>query len=342
LEVEAIVADTTYYPLRITADWQQLEFARLPLPNFDDPVFHDDRGFAPETISGTIPIGELMGHLNTYDSATRRACILIFHTAFCGSTLLARYFQDLRLGRFFREPYVFTQLAMQKWHDYGRTTPARWREAFEVAIRLVTREFPDGLGAGLKLHDTVNNLMSELLEWHAGSRGIVLYSDLPSFLLANLKQQDRRRWIRTRSQACGSGRIAALADVDVESLSDAQVCSYVWLAQLRACSNGIAANGGRLRSLNCRFLFDEPAETLGAICRFIDGEADMKAIDAVVEQHAQQHAKSRRDFNAAEERRASTELRRTYAKEIEEGLRWADVRCASGLDSIQMPSALMS
>ncbi|MBI1310269.1 HAD-IIIC family phosphatase [bacterium] len=324
VDVASIATEANYYPFQVAEDWQSIRFVDLPLQRFDQPSFHDTSCLADDPLLGQATVDDLYEGLQ-HDGLRARPMPVIFHTAFCGSTLLARYLQSLRVARFYREPFVFTQLASQKWLEFTQVTQEEWHRVFVISCLLAGRSFPDGLATGLKLHDAANNLADELLDWHPDVRGIVLFSGPRKFIHSCLKQSDRRQWVRTRVGTCGGDRIAELAAVDVSSLSDVQICAYVWLSQMVYCEQTIRRLGSRLCSLNCESLFYEPARTLTAICRFLQTDVEPAAIESAILVHGQRHAKTGAPLDTARQR---DELPAGFDEEIEDGLNWLRERCA--------------
>src|SRR3569623_1173442 len=142
----------------------------------------------------------------------------VFHTAFCGSTLLSRTLDAL--GAFvLKEPQVLGALcgirrsivpSSQRWLDRltaplkrgisrvsgsGTMRSLKWNRAVQAAVlELLARPFHGHEPVVVKMNDDCNELMSELTP----RTGIFLHGTLTEFLTAVLKFPDRREWMRRR------------------------------------------------------------------------------------------------------------------------------------------------
>jgi len=185
----------------------------------------------------------------------------IFHVAHCGSTLLARALDRTDGNLVLREPLALRQVAV--------TRDAR-RLAIVTAM-LAKRYRPDAPTI-VKANVPVNFLLPDLIAGDPNAAAIFLYLPLDDYLLAILRSDNHRGWLRNVTTLLGD-HIGAVADLD-----DAQRAAALWLAQMRAYAAAI----GRMpnaRSLNAERFFAEPGAVLKAAAAHLgapmsDGEAE--------------------------------------------------------------------
>ena len=170
----------------------------------------------------------------------------IFHMAHVGSTLLARALDDPGASLVLREPLALRQLALQ---------PDETRLAI-VAAMIGKRYRPDAPTL-VKANVPVNFLLPNLAEMEPDARAILLYLPLRDYLLAILRNDSHRDWLRKVT------RFLSLYLGDLTGLSDAERGAALWLAQVDAFSAALAAMPNA-RALNAELFFAGPERVLNA------------------------------------------------------------------------------
>jgi hypothetical protein len=112
----------------------------------------------------------------------------IFHTAFCGSTLLTRCLNIEGSNLSLSEPEVLLQLANFKrnFPDFARSPD--WLKIVGTVVNLLGRPFKKGEKILIKPTNSANNLISDLLALNKDSKALFLNSALPAFLISNIKK----------------------------------------------------------------------------------------------------------------------------------------------------------
>jgi hypothetical protein len=188
----------------------------------------------------------------------------IFHVAHCGSTLLARALDELSDDIVLREPFALRQLALSP-------DPAK----LKLTLALLSRRYSGAGSTMIKANVPVNFLLDEITHNDTAAHAIFLYCSLPDYLLAILRSDNHRAWLRSVT-----GQLAHYLG-DLSSLSDAELGAALWIAQLRRFAKAIEQNPNA-RSLNAEDFFAEPAKMLGAAAMLFGRNADTQAIDALV------------------------------------------------------------
>jgi hypothetical protein len=202
-------------------------------------IFLDRRIQPPSTRSMQLPVAALTGH-----PARTAPTGWIFHVAHCGSTLLARALDDPALNLVLREPLALRQLGLQP-------DPARLR----LVLAMLGKRYRAELPTIVKANVPVNFLLPELVAAEPEARAIFLFLDLPDYLLAILRNDGHREWLRNVT-----GSLARHLP-DLAGASDAERAAALWAAQMRAFAGALAA-WPEARSLDAEAFFAEPAHYL--------------------------------------------------------------------------------
>jgi hypothetical protein len=236
---------------------------------------HIDRRMATsERRSHRLTLRELVNRRQEIEDSANRVAYL-FHTAFCGSTLLAGCLDHPEVCLAYKEPLSLTQVSLAE--PSARRPPFMteddWCELTRSTVGLLSKVFHPSEVALIKPSNACNGTIPELLSAaRGGARAILLYSNLTDFLCSILKSDGRRQWARRGLdwtwQATPSHRI--LSKIDKTRLSDAAAAAYVWLWQMYAYLDACESpESFSIRSLDCDVFFARPEETLAAVTDFL-------------------------------------------------------------------------
>jgi hypothetical protein len=189
----------------------------------------------------------------------------IFHVAHCGSTLLARALDRASANLVLREPLALRQVAL---------TPDAERLA--VTLAMVSKRYRPDLPTIVKANVPVNFLLPELVAFDSSARAIFLHCGLRDYLLAILRNDKHRAWVRNVT-----GQLKAQLG-DLSALPDAICAAALWLAQMRAFAAAIAALPSA-RSLDAEDFFEAPREFLGLAARHLGVAMTDSEIQALVD-----------------------------------------------------------
>jgi hypothetical protein len=170
----------------------------------------------------------------------------IFHVAHCGSTLLARALDRPSTNLVLREPFALRQLAFSP--DTGRLA---------MTAAMLSKRYRGDLPTIVKANVPVNFLLPDLAALNSQASAIFLYATLRDYLLAILRSDNHRDWLRrvTTQLAPHLG--------DLSNLSDCERCAALWLAQIRAFTDSIAVMPNA-RTLDAETFFADPGPVLAA------------------------------------------------------------------------------
>jgi hypothetical protein len=188
----------------------------------------------------------------------------IFHVAHCGSTLLARALDDPSLNLVLREPLALRQQAF-----------ARDPKRLALTAAMLSKRYREDLPTVVKANVPVNFLLPDLVALDPQAKAIFLYSSLRDYLLAILRSENHRGWLQ-RVTAQLAGYLG-----DLSSLSDAERCAALWLAQMRAFTAAIELMPNA-RALDAEAFFAAPCPILRAAAVHLGVPLSDAAIDATV------------------------------------------------------------
>lgn len=170
----------------------------------------------------------------------------IFHMAHVGSTLLARALDDPDASLVLREPLALRQLAIQ---------PDERRLAIVAAM--LSKRYRADAPTLVKANVPVNFMLPKLAALEPGAHAILLYLPLRDYLLAILRNDSHRDWLRKVT-----GFLSPYLG-DLTGVSDAERAAALWLAQVSAFTVALAAMPNA-RALNAELFFAGPERVLNA------------------------------------------------------------------------------
>ncbi len=188
----------------------------------------------------------------------------IFHIAHCGSTLVARAWEQMDDGLVLREPLSLRQLALDPHPDRLKVTHA-----------LVTRRYSEASMTVIKANVPVNFLLPGIVRLDPDAPCICLYNSLADYLMAILRSDNHRAWLRNIT-----GLLSAHLG-DTARFSDAELGATLWIAQMRQFAH-VFVHMPHAQSLNAEHFFAEPAATLNAAATLFGKDIERAQLDEIV------------------------------------------------------------
>lgn len=313
-----------FYPVSIDIRNNALEFLQMSRESYRNSAFLDLR---------TQHLGDGAHNVNLDEvllagagiSAKRGGAHYILNTAFCCSTLVARYIELFPNCFVLKEPSFLTQLAI--------VTPesiSRWEEIFQVCLKLLTRTFLDSERPVIKVHEACNILGNRLLE-DPEITITFLSTPVRRFVLSTLKAESRRQWVRNRVNQMSKRHEFAevFHDVDVTHLSDAQVACCMWMANQLLCQRLSSGDDcERVFVINGDEVADHPLETLSRIAKAGGFAVTDEELEAVVSHPSvTRYSKDTTiPYNAASRHHDLERLEQQWGEEAQTAINWMDAR----------------
>ena len=324
LQVQQLLASPDIYPQRI--EGADIVFVRMSRHSYQQSLFTDNnRIVTAGDDAWAVPLAEVV-NIVEQSGSTNPAPAFIFQIAHCGSTLLSRAMDQPGKSLVIREPFVLRQLAAMAapdGGDAGRSTP--WSRGMASLLFLLGRQYDVAERVLVKANVPVNFVLSGIHRLSPDLAAIALYSELPDFLVAALKSDERRRWAQyvCRELSKGIGATTGLSGIDTSNLGAAESAAVLWFAQIEQFRAALAANP-EILPLQSEALFQHPGETLQQCASHLSIEMPAENIDQLVESDLfARHAKQPERAFSNDDRLSERErLRNQYQHEISEAVDW--------------------
>lgn len=276
--------DARWFPVDLHVPERRFGFANLDVDALERSTFLDTRLDAALSSVENVPADALAAV-----PLPPRPPAWLFHTSFCGSTLLARalHVPDWQVA--LKEPLVLRRL--------GDARDAGWDvgELTDLAARLLARPWSNAGGVLVKATHAALNVAHDLLDATPASRAVLLTSSLDDFLVSNLKKP-RETLEKVPALAERALRAGSLhRRLPPQALQPPDLLAAValqWAAQRDVLSALATRFGERVRVLDFEDLAREPVEVSLACSRWWGLPAPAEATRARAQQVAQRNAKA--------------------------------------------------
>ncbi|MBX9883360.1 MAG: hypothetical protein K2X68_00135 [Novosphingobium sp.] len=316
--------DAEWLAHRLVEGTDAVRFARIPraahaaMPFLTDDGFTAHFGGQPPQVD--VPAVPLLAQFG------KAPLGLLFHSAFCGSTLLARALAEPGVAMGLSEPVILNDVVGMRSRG---APPAKVARAADLALRLLARPFAAGESVVVKPSNLLNPFAELLLALAPEARALFLYAPLETFLVSVVRKGlPCRLWVRELLEGyLGAGIVAPLGITpeDVFRQSDLQVAATGWLAQHRLFA-ALAARVGpaRLRTVTSEQLTGDPVRVLGAAAAHYGLALEPAAIARIAAGPAfTRHSKSGAAFTPDQRRDEYAAAHAAHADEIDLVQTWA-------------------
>jgi len=248
----------------------------------------------------------------------------IFHSAYCGSTLVANAYDRPGTSFALKEPTYLND--MVGWRLRGGE-PQRIGEVMADGLRLLARPFQTGEIGIIKPSNVVNGLARAMITMRPEAGVLLLYAPLKQFLGSiAAKGLWGRLWVRDLlSKYLQEGFVdLGFTPQDYFLQSDLQVAAIGWLAQHKLFSALATSWPDRVRTIDTPRLLADPMRSLEALDRLFGVAGDTEARETVIDSVFSRHSKFGTDFSTTErasDQRSAAEL---HGDEIEKVAIWAE------------------
>ncbi|MFL6846122.1 MAG: hypothetical protein ACJ8ER_14715 [Allosphingosinicella sp.] len=325
----ALAADPAWLPHGFDPASETLRFVRLERAARRALPFLDGRRIGPELERATAPLDAL-----AFAPAEGARCHFIFHSAFCGSTLLARALDIEGRTLALKEPNILGSLLQQA---AAAGSAGAVERPLATVLALLERPFEPGETILIKPSDGANPLAASMLALRPQAKAVLLYRPLPQFLLSVVRRgQSGRLWARKHVS-----RFARLPEYRLEAevppageIADLQVAALGWLQHQATFARLLSELPDRVAAIEAEALFADPAGTLEKAARWfgLGLGSDEAAAIASGPAFAREAKLADRDFDPAARRREDAMAKFAYGEEIKAAVEWAEgLAAASGI-----------
>lgn len=186
------VTDTPeLFPARVNLFDGKAWFVKMSHLTYKESVFLD-----PARVKGTCLVETDLDWLHDACENTHwQPTSYIFHSAFCGSTLMSQVLEAVFNCLSLREPELLSSILIYNRSKAPEDEKSFW---FDSLQRLLSRRFVPDQPVVVKANDYANPVMPALMDWEPEVPILFMYTPLNEFIAACLKADNRREWIKQR------------------------------------------------------------------------------------------------------------------------------------------------
>ena len=314
-----IVEDPEWLPHTFNAEGDQIMFLKTPAERRRSAPFLSAEWLSD--CSRTALSWEAV------DRVSQRMSVVlihfIFHTAFCGSTLLVRALDATRAASGLVEPAILLNLHFRLSRSQDDAEQARLRTSLRLLARPLRAE-----AVVAKPSCEANPIAPLILQNSPGSRAVLLSSDLRTFLLAVAKRGPQGlAWGRRVFESCRENlpMEVGYTPEELARLSCLQVSALAWIARRAFFEHMLRFGPERILQVSSEQLFDNPVEAAQRAANFFGRELDASTLKTLADSNAcaptaRRVALSISDARAKEQQMLSS----IYGTQVDPVLEWAE------------------
>jgi len=248
--------DARWFPVDLHVPDRRFDMAMLDVDALERSTFLDTRLEASLASIEPVPADRLAAL-----PPPPRPPAWLFHTSFCGSTLLARAVHLPEYQVALKEPLVLRRL--------GDARHSGWPVdgLCDTAVRLLSRPWTQDGDVVLKATHAALNMAPDLLRATPGSRAVLLTSTLDDFLVSNIKKtpETQAKVPALAERALTAGTLPERLPPQALQPPDL-LCAVAlqWAAQRDLLAGLVREFDERVRVLDFATLADDPEDTVVA------------------------------------------------------------------------------
>ena len=331
--MENILEGSEFFLTGLNLKLGTLEFLRTDIAMLKRASFMDGRTeLSAEKKTYTVSLSEAM---SWYESRGRgwSQGRLIFHIAFCGSTLLSRVLDTDQSVFVYKEPQVLTDLEVAMTHG-GTLGPGGY--AWDKVLSLVLSQFNSPPSAScarvIKPSNLMNSMVTDICGLDDKPRAIFLVMEPRPFLIAVLRGgSDRISYIfrvLQNLQAAVPAYSSIVSDMNLEDADEmSRVMRKILLAhalQTRIFSEAKALlPDDRYYQLSYEQLVGAPHQHISKVASALDLQLSPEQISGNIDSTFELHSKvNDRPFNLSTAAEVNVQVSEHYGEVIEDALKW--------------------
>jgi hypothetical protein len=321
-----VALDPQWLPHTFDLSGENLTSVFVPREAHRELMFLSDEHFAGSFQTVVHPASAIAAHVG---QASQAPSHFIFHTAFCGSTLMLKALDIPGRTLGLKEPDVLINLA----NRFIRSDDRANRDRLALVLRLLSRPFEVSESIVVKPTNFANRLAIPVLEASPESRAVLLYSDVRPLLRSILKRgMWGRIWGRRlfRSAATWTSLEFGFSEDDIFILTDLQALGLGWLMQMQHFKEVARRFGDRVLMIDSADFLADPARTLKRTSALFQLDLDESLISGIVNGPTfARHSKfSDRDYGNQERAADQNAAEAAHSEELEMVVKWVEAVAA--------------
>ncbi len=330
---QEILESTAYMLHSIDVKKSTFDFLQTTRETLSDTSFIDGR--SPLSVDETVwqvPFDEAMAwHART--PKTEQPNRFVFHTSFCGSTLLARVLDIEGKAFSYKEPNILLQLAQIKAKETQLyCNRSQWRKLIGFVLDQFKNQWNTSEPTIIKPSNWVNSMLTELMLDNDESRAVLLSSTPEEYLTAVFRGGSERvqytySLLRHLSTAFPeyAGTISEVEDSQAQTVDLFMRLSLIAYAIQQRAFCRIRSLVDSAHRLDCRYneLINDTPQCLEKIAQRLDLKLSPIALDRSIEDNFKYHSKvNNRQFSASERDAVNAEVYSQYQSSFDAALDW--------------------
>lgn len=264
---------------------------------------------------------------------------MIFHSAYCCSTLLARAFDIPGVSFGLKEPQILNDVVGLQLR---RGDPRQVAAALDIALFLLVRPLhPDEINV-VKPSNLINPLIPLVTAMRPDFKALLLHAPLEVFLASVARKEiEGRAWVRElmwKLIQMGQAERFGFNSEDLYRQTDLQVAAVGWLAQQALFVEAAHRHAG-CRTLDSEALIARPVECLRALSELF--ELDFDPDEAASGPAFRTHSKDRSDYTPEQRDHERERGKAVHAREIDMVISWSAKLADHAGVPMHLPSALL-
>lgn len=319
---------------------------RAYMVKMSDQYYQDSVFLDPARIKGSCVIE---ANFNWIESITTPIAVqhmpMIFHTAFCGSTLMSQALSAVFNVLSLREPEPLSNL-LELFRSPLRTEDYKdhW---LDTVLKLLSKRHQPETVTVVKTNDYSNPMMIEILNRYSQTPSLFMYTPLDEFVAGCLKAQNRRDWIKSRYHSTLPHTKQLFAQSPGASPIDEQaygeMAAFYWSYNIVLFFQAWRAHPERIRSLDFNTMLNNPLQTIAACGDWFDLEKS-KAGDVTdnVDALFSVYSKNSRMTYSPQQRRDDIQNQLAdYGDELDKAKQLANQLLGNDYPDASLPAALL-
>ena len=268
----------------------------------------------------------------------------IFHSAFCGSTLLCRAFDHHGVAMGLSEPPILNDIVGIRRRQ--EAAPKAVAQLLDEGMALLAREWAPGEAVIVKPSNIVNPLAAAMLSLRPHENALLLYCPLETFLSSVAR---KGMWCRLWARELLEGYLTdgsvdlGFAPNDYFRMTDLQCAAVGWLAQQRMFTDLTARfSPSRVRCVDSETMLGDPTATISALAALFEIDATNADIAAMASGPAfHRHSKFGQTFGPEQRRTESDMALAAHGDEIAKVTEWANAVARTAGVPMTLPFQLL-
>lgn len=313
-----------WFPYEFDASFDNISFILTTANDLRSAPFLDQRFLKQNMQRRQFSVGEVSSYLNGNDLAK---VPMIFHSAFCCSTLMATALDQPDICLSLKEPQILMSLANAKrMMPRQNRSPKDYKDRFDVVMKLLSRRFQPSEQILIKPTNSVNNLLLDILS--VGYPVVLMYASLEDFLISVLKKGEAcKSFIRTQFNifALDQGALIKIPQRQAMTFTDLQISALVWRHQLELFKK-VHDSNSNIETLRDKEFLGNNFGSLSKISSALQlafSEDELKAISEG-EVFRKNSKFSGQEMDGTLRQQDAASIKERYADELSFTLKWAD------------------